>query len=114
MYSGKKRLYEEMSDDDDEGEEEANAKKRARVRNPNPSMWATNPNVDILQPEDVTEEMLANVAERYSDKEYAQSGTTCHQCRQKTTDVKTVCRSSHFLEGIFSISKDIRWASLQH
>lgn len=65
------------------------------ARNPNPSMWANNPDVDILKPEDVSEEMLANVADRYSDKVYAQSGTTCHQCRQKTTDVKTVCRSGN-------------------
>ena len=89
---GMKGMRGVISDFDDEEEDFA---RKAGARNPNPSMWANNPNVDILQPEDVSEEMLANVADRYSDKVYAQSGTTCHQCRQKTTDVKTVCRSGN-------------------
>ena len=34
------------------------------------------------------------VAERVADKNYDPvNGTTCHQCRQKTDDLKTACRS---------------------
>lgn len=45
-------------------------------------------------PEDVTEEDLANVAMVVSDKKYDDAlGITCHQCRQKTLDMKTICRS---------------------
>ncbi|XP_065677674.1 cell division cycle-associated protein 7 [Hydra vulgaris] len=43
--------------------------------------------------EDVKEEDLVLVAERTSDKNYdSVNGTSCHQCRQKTDDLKTVCR----------------------
>ena len=90
-----KRTWEEISYEEGEEEEEEGCARRTGARNHNPSMWVNNPNVGILQPEDVSEKMLANVADRYSDKVYAQSGTTCHQCRQKTTDVKTVCRSGN-------------------
>ena len=62
--SSKEVNYTEMSDE----EEEEGVARKTRARNPNPSMWASDPNVDILQPEDVSEEMLANVADRYSDK----------------------------------------------
>merc|ERR1712012_1432030 len=52
------------------------------------------PNVDVLMPEDVTEAMLNKVCERFGEKTYNQTiGTSCHQCRQKTTDTKTICRS---------------------
>jgi len=45
-------------------------------------------------PEDITETMLARVCDRFGDKTYSQEiGTSCHQCRQKTTDMKTICRS---------------------
>ena len=51
------------------------------------------PNEDVLMPEDVTEAMLNKVCERFGEKVYNQTiGTTCHQCRQKTTDTKTICR----------------------
>ena len=48
-----------------------------------------------LRPFDaVTVEDLVLVADRTSDKHYDQvDGTSCHQCRQKTDDLKTVCRS---------------------
>ena len=43
---------------------------------------------------EITEEDLILVAERVADKNYdAESGTTCHQCRQKTDDLKTACKS---------------------
>ena len=45
-------------------------------------------------PEDVTKAMLNKICERFGDKTYNQTiGTSCHQCRQKTTDTKTICRS---------------------
>ncbi len=66
---------------------------RQRTRRTAPSTWCFNPNQDILAPEDVTDEMLDNVADYVSEKIYSQDGTTCHQCRQKTLDTKTVCRS---------------------
>lgn len=48
----------------------------------------------IPSPDEITEEQLLNVAERSSGKIYCKvNGTSCHQCRQKTLDTKTVCRS---------------------
>ncbi|XP_025156507.1 cell division cycle-associated protein 7 isoform X2 [Harpegnathos saltator] len=44
--------------------------------------------------DEITENMLQNVAERSSRKTYCKiRGTSCHQCRQKTLDMKTICRS---------------------
>ncbi|XP_028926299.1 cell division cycle-associated 7-like protein [Ornithorhynchus anatinus] len=44
--------------------------------------------------EDITEEDLENVAITVRDKIYDKVlGNTCHQCRQKTLDTKTVCRN---------------------
>ncbi|XP_006912041.1 cell division cycle-associated 7-like protein isoform X1 [Pteropus alecto] len=44
--------------------------------------------------EDITEEDLENVALSVRDKIYDKVlGNTCHQCRQKTIDTKTVCRN---------------------
>ncbi|NXB70876.1 CDA7L protein, partial [Donacobius atricapilla] len=43
--------------------------------------------------EDITEEDLDNIAVTVRDKIYDKVlGSTCHQCRQKTTDTKTICR----------------------
>ncbi|OWK64206.1 Cell division cycle-associated 7-like protein [Lonchura striata] len=43
--------------------------------------------------EDITEEDLDNIAITVRDKVYDKVlGSTCHQCRQKTTDTKTICR----------------------
>ncbi|XP_064268141.1 cell division cycle-associated 7-like protein isoform X1 [Passer domesticus] len=43
--------------------------------------------------EDITEEDLNNIAITVRDKIYDKVlGSTCHQCRQKTTDTKTICR----------------------
>ncbi len=59
-----------------------------------PSRWLHNPNEDTLKPEDITDDMLENVADYYSQKVHCpRRGSTCHQCRQKTLDTKTVCRS---------------------
>ena len=53
--------------------------------------WAFDPNVDIVMPKGVTDEMLDNVVEyNVSQKIYDQGpkGSTCHQCRQKTIGKK--------------------------
>eukprot|EP00794_Sanderia_malayensis_P009466 gene9466-10453_t len=51
---------------------------------------------ELIQKYDMlTEEDLVLVAERTCDKRYDQTGTTCHQCRQKTDDLKTICRDSN-------------------
>lgn len=48
----------------------------------------------IPSPDEITEEQLLNVADKSSGKTYCKvKGTSCHQCRQKTLDTKTVCRS---------------------
>ncbi|XP_076166679.1 cell division cycle-associated 7-like protein [Ptiloglossa arizonensis] len=44
--------------------------------------------------DEITDDMLNNVAVKSSLKQYSRiNGTSCHQCRQKTLDTKTVCRS---------------------
>ncbi|XP_033114449.1 cell division cycle-associated protein 7-like [Anneissia japonica] len=44
--------------------------------------------------DEITEEDIENVAENVREKVYnSEYGTTCHQCRQKTLDMKTICRS---------------------
>ncbi|XP_009464841.1 PREDICTED: cell division cycle-associated 7-like protein [Nipponia nippon] len=44
--------------------------------------------------EDITEEDLDNIAITVKDKIYDKIlGSTCHQCRQKTIDTKTICRN---------------------
>lgn len=58
----------------------------------------------ILKPEEVSEEMLDRVATKPREKTHDQeNGTSCHQCRQKTSDTKTICRSGKCvgLRGFF-------------
>lgn len=51
-------------------------------------------NRSFLPVEDITQDDLDNVADRAKDKILdKENGSTCHQCRQKTLDTKTVCRS---------------------
>eukprot|EP00092_Neocalanus_flemingeri_P016988 GFUD01018374.1.p1 GENE.GFUD01018374.1~~GFUD01018374.1.p1 ORF type:complete len:518 (-),score=181.81 GFUD01018374.1:190-1743(-) len=85
------KLAEEASDYDEEDYQnhEVMVKKRT-----NTSRCAIDPNEGVLMPEDITPSMLKKVADRFGSKKYNQSiGTTCHQCRQKTVDMKTICRS---------------------
>ncbi|XP_064835705.1 cell division cycle-associated 7-like protein [Oncorhynchus masou masou] len=50
--------------------------------------------------DEITEEELDNVAQRAKDKILDKDhGSTCHQCRQKTLDTKTVCRSGVCIGG---------------
>ncbi|XP_029936877.1 cell division cycle-associated protein 7a [Myripristis murdjan] len=49
----------------------------------------------VVRPvEDITEAELQHICHNVREKVYNSStGTTCHQCRQKTTDTKTNCRN---------------------
>lgn len=49
--------------------------------------------VPYVAAEDITENYIKNIAWRVIYKEYSADGTSCHQCRQKTKDSKTYCRS---------------------
>jgi len=85
------KLAEAASDYDEEDYQNFEDRKKKRM---NPTKWAIDPNDGFLMPEDITETMLNRVCDRYGQKTYNQNiGTTCHQCRQKTTDFKTICRS---------------------
>ena len=49
--------------------------------------------MEIVPVESITAEYIANIATKSTKKVYSKSGTSCHQCRQKTLDSKTFCRS---------------------
>lgn len=94
----KRGLFEEEIGDDD-CYVAAKRSKRAH-----PTRWVKDPNTGFLAPEDVTEEMLALVSDYVSEKIYdTAKGSSCHQCRQKTLDMKTICRSGkcHGVRGQF-------------
>ena len=58
----------------------------------------------FLAVEEITDDILSKVASTPKEKIHDQaSGTSCHQCRQKTSDIKTVCRSGKCvgLRGFF-------------
>ncbi|XP_077429382.1 cell division cycle-associated protein 7-like [Vanacampus margaritifer] len=54
-----------------------------------------NPNPHVIRPvDDITEDELQLVADHMTEKVYNRvTGSTCHQCRQKTVDTKTCCRN---------------------
>lgn len=80
---------EEEEEDSDNSSEEYTTKRTVYKVNKSPYDPDSIPSVD-----EITEEMLNNIAEKSSTKEYCKmNGTSCHQCRQKTLDTKTVCRS---------------------
>ena len=99
----KLELPEDKEINDESSDEEDYTKiSGARHRRSQPNQWAFDPNVDIVMPEGVTDEMLDNVVEyNVSQKIYDQGpkGSTCHQCRQKTIDQKTICRSGQCQGG---------------
>jgi len=85
------RLAEEQSDYDEEDYQ--NHEIRERKKN-TAHRGGKDPNVGFLMPEDITKSMLDKVGKSLGSKVYNQKiGTTCHQCRQKTVDTKTICRS---------------------
>ncbi|XP_054883288.1 cell division cycle-associated protein 7-like [Poeciliopsis prolifica] len=56
-----------------------------------------NQNPHVIRPvEEITEDELELVADNMTDKVYnSVTGSTCHQCRQKTVDTKTCCRNKN-------------------
>ena len=59
-----------------------------------PTRSIKKPNNGFLTADQISTQMLENVIEISRTKIYdTVKGTTCHQCRQKTLDMKTICRS---------------------
>ncbi|XP_034400958.1 cell division cycle-associated 7-like protein [Cyclopterus lumpus] len=55
---------------------------------------------EVRSVDDITQEDLDNIACRAKDKIWdKENGSSCHQCRQKTLDTKTVCRSGFCVGG---------------
>ena len=117
-YDPESRGLAEARDDYDSDDYQA-YEDRTRKRAPRPGQ--IDPNEDVLMPEDITQAMLNKICARFGEKValdavskfhpsniswssikifncsvfqvYNQTiGTSCHQCRQKTTDTKTICR----------------------
>ncbi|XP_028302860.1 cell division cycle-associated protein 7-like isoform X3 [Gouania willdenowi] len=66
---------------------------RAPRRRANPRPNHSKPHF-IRPVEEITEDELQLVADNMTEKVYnSVTGSTCHQCRQKTVDTKTCCRS---------------------
>ncbi|XP_057655988.1 cell division cycle-associated protein 7-like [Diorhabda carinulata] len=70
-----------------------------KPRNKNNQRSKVTERTTFLNVEDVTESMIKNIAWKVSQKQYSTNGTSCHQCRQKTTDTKTFCRDK-FCVGV--------------
>jgi len=83
------RLAEEMSDYD----EEDFKNHEIRTKRSHPGRWEKDPNENVLMPEHITPSMLKKVHIQGRKTYNTNIGTTCHQCRQKTIDTKTICRS---------------------
>ncbi|KAM4613737.1 cell division cycle-associated protein 7-like [Polymixia lowei] len=67
--------------------------RRAPQRRGTPRPSQCKPHV-IRPVEEITEDELQLVADNMTEKVYNRDmGSTCHQCRQKTIDTKTCCRS---------------------
>ncbi|XP_017779522.1 PREDICTED: cell division cycle-associated protein 7-like [Nicrophorus vespilloides] len=49
--------------------------------------------VPCVAVENITQDYLNRIAYKGYNKTYSEQGTSCHQCRQKTKDSKTYCRS---------------------
>ncbi|XP_001602151.2 cell division cycle-associated protein 7 [Nasonia vitripennis] len=83
---------EEEDNDSEESDEELYAPtKKKRMQRVTKSAY--DPSA-IPSPDEITPKMLNNIAQKASGKVYdAVNGSSCHQCRQKTKDTKTVCRS---------------------
>ena len=84
-----------IDEDDDYSTDEEYEELPPKKRRSMPGRWMYDPNAEPMKAEDVTQDMLDNVADYVSQKVYGQTGTTCHQCRQKTLDQKTICRSGN-------------------
>ncbi|KAM9361693.1 cell division cycle-associated protein 7-like isoform 2-T2 [Symphorus nematophorus] len=74
-------------------EEELLEVRRAPQRRGAPRPNQSKPHI-IRPVEDITEDEIQLVADNMTDKVYNRvTGSTCHQCRQKTIDTKTCCRN---------------------
>ncbi|XP_033308022.1 cell division cycle-associated protein 7-like isoform X1 [Bombus bifarius] len=97
---------------------------KKRIYNVNRAPYDPN---NIPSVDEITDEMLDNIATKSTSKQYCKiNGTCCHQCRQKTLDTKTVCRSGECIglrgqfcgpclkgrygESAFDALKDPNWA----
>lgn len=79
-----------MSSDDGSSDDLYDITKK-RMYNVNRAPYDPN---NIPSVSEITDEMLDNIATKSTSKQYCKiNGTCCHQCRQKTLDTKTVCRS---------------------
>ncbi|XP_067442981.1 cell division cycle-associated protein 7-like [Thunnus thynnus] len=74
-------------------EEELLEVRRAPQRRGAPRPHQSKPHI-VRPVEDITEDEIQLIADNMTDKVYDRViGSTCHQCRQKTVDTKTCCRS---------------------
>lgn len=79
-----------MSSDDGSSDDLCDITKK-RMYNTNKAPYDPN---NIPPVSEITDEMIDNIASKSTSKQYCKiNGTCCHQCRQKTLDTKTVCRS---------------------
>ncbi|XP_025203413.1 cell division cycle-associated 7-like protein [Melanaphis sacchari] len=83
--------YSSLADSDfiDDGDEEYESDYESSVSGSKRKRKTYTPRLAVSQ---VTQEMIENISYSSSGKVYSQSGTTCHQCRQKTADQKSYCR----------------------
>ncbi|CAH1789404.1 unnamed protein product [Owenia fusiformis] len=64
------------------------------IKSPSRKRARTSPPQEAKSVDEITQEDLDMVANHVKEKRYdSYNGTTCHQCRQKTDDQKTICRS---------------------
>lgn len=79
----------DSEDERDESYDEEEFVEKRRISNHTKSFQ-----IDTRSADEITDDDLALVADSVSDKRYDSIyGTSCHQCRQKTNDMKTICRS---------------------
>ncbi|CAH0562030.1 unnamed protein product [Brassicogethes aeneus] len=80
-------------DSDDEGELLYLTRTISETKPRRSAPRSTGSRPPIIPVSEVTEQMLNNISLRVSEKVYDSNGTSCHQCRQKTSDQKTSCRN---------------------
>lgn len=84
---------EEQEEEETDSDNSCAGRSQYRVRRHYNLKARHNP-ASIPSVDEITQEMLDNIAETLSRKTYCKAtGTSCHQCRQKTLDTKTICRS---------------------
>ncbi|CAL8370034.1 unnamed protein product [Arctogadus glacialis] len=90
---------EEEEEDDEEEQDQLSLVRRSRYYEPATARRALYSGAlttahEVRPVEDVTETELSRICTNVKEKVYNRlTGTTCHQCRQKTTDTKTCCRN---------------------